>query len=423
MNDHEPAVSRRSSLDELELSIPARGDESDSAPGDVDQIAKVLIACARARVDPAAVGDFHDQLRAPFSWDRLLREAFEHRMLPLLADQLQHIFQVVPPDVRTTLAATTRTNGMRMLAQIGELIELLSRFESAGIPALPYKGPTIAVQLYGDAAVRQVGDIDVLVRRRDVTTVRELLLSNGYRSRHAISAGNEHFLVRSRYCEEFQSDAGRSVVEVHWAFTNGDIGFPLVFEALRPNTTPVALGGRSVPGMGLEDLLIILSVHGSKHRWDRLEWLCGFGCAVNRSADIDWDRLMFRARELGVSRMLLLALLLSHDLLGAAVPDPVLSRARASGAVSRLAREVPRFLFSPADVRNMSTDLFRFRLRERPSDRLRFVLYRLTTPSRPESWETVSIGRWQLPVHALKRPFVLAGKLLRTGRTATGPGR
>ena len=67
---------------------------------------------------------------------------------------------------------------------------------------------------------------------------------------------------------------------------------------------------------------------------------------------------------------------------------------------SSCAAEVHQLLGDPESSRESSQrygslrhDLFHFRLRERVSDQVRFLTYRVTTPSRLEAWIAVGIGR------------------------------
>jgi hypothetical protein len=281
---------------------------------------------------------------------------------------------------------------------------------------VPYKGPALAALLYGNVALRQAGDLDIVVRRSEVDRARALLQARGYRPRHALDRGGEAFMLRSRYSEELERPDGPSV-ELHWGFTNGDVGLALDLDSLAPRLRAATLGGGGVPVFCPEDLLLLLCIHGGKHRWDRLEWVCGVAELLRaEGAGLDWSALLERSAALGVRRMLLLGVLLALDLLEAPVPDAIVRHARSDAAVPRLAREVPALLALEAvdgdETGSFATDLFRLQLRERPRDRLRFIWYRLTTPSRPERWSAVSLGTRWLPLHGFVRPFQLASKLL-----------
>jgi hypothetical protein len=56
---------------------------------------------------------------------------------------------------------------------------------------------------------------------------------------------------------------------------------------------------------------------------------------------------------------------------------------------------------------SVPVDRFRFLLRERWRDRVRFVLYRITTPSRPEDWRFMTVAGRRVAVHGWIRPWQL----------------
>lgn len=321
----------------------------------------------------------------------------------------------VPTDFAEQLHRAFLENASNMLRFSAELLALSRLLNEHGVVMVPYKGPALAGDLYGNLALRQSVDLDLLVARRDVAKVRLLLIERRYRPRHTLSQGAQDFMLRGRYHEEFVHESGMSL-ELHWAFTNGDVKLPLDLNSLRPNLRTIKFGGGTMPMFGREDMLLILCIHGCKHRWDRLEWICGVAETLRASSiDLDWNGLQRRASSLGVLRMFLLGVLLAHDLLEAPVPARAVESARSDQAVARLAAHIPdRFLDAPTDEGGASTltsDLFRFQLRERLRDRLHFAWYRLTTPSSPESWSGFSIGPLWLPMHAALRPFRILSKL------------
>jgi hypothetical protein len=377
---------------------------------------RLLLCCARRDMTPEYRQEIRTLLRSDIQWDRLFALATRHKMLPLVWANLQADMSASAPRAAQTLQRAFMGNASRMLRLSGELLELTTLLGGRGITVVPYKGPALGAYLYGNLAFRQAGDLDLLVRPRDVGATRDLLLERGYRPRHALSEGGAAFMLRSRYSEEWDREQGMSV-ELHWRFTNGDVGLPLDLDVLAPRLRTMPLGGGVVSTFGREDLLLILCIHGCKHRWDRLEWLCGVAELLRASShDLDWSTVLDRATALGVRRMLLLGVLLAHDLLDAPVPEPFVQRARADHPVSTLATRVPALLVADAedadDAGNLGTDAFRFQLRERWRDRVRFLWYRVTTPSRPESWSAVAVGKHWLPVHGFRRPFQILVKLL-----------
>jgi len=62
-------------------------------------------------------------------------------------------------------------------------------------------------------------------------------------------------------------------------------------------------------------------VHGTKHRWERLRWICDVAELIRVREDVKWETLMRVAESLGSRHMLSLGLYLAHDVLGAPLPE------------------------------------------------------------------------------------------------------
>jgi hypothetical protein len=159
-----------------------------------------------------------------------------------------------------------------------------------------------------------------------------------------------------------------------------------------------------------EDLLLALAVHGTKHLWERLAWVCDVAALLNSRPSLDWDFVRSRARESRVERMLHLALLLARGLAGAELPERVLAEAR-TPVVSRLASEVASALFKGAGqesagfVRSVRFNLSaRGRLREKAA-----YLRHIFTPTDGDL-TAVSLPAGVSFLYYFLRPFRLALK-------------
>jgi hypothetical protein len=350
-------------------------------------------------------------------WERLLFLAtHRHKLVPLLYWHVNaHASGEVPEAFLAELRSAFKRNTAAVLRLTGELIQVLKVFEANGILAVPYKGPVLALELYGNLALRRAGDLDILVSRRDVERARELLLERGYAPRHELDAARMEFLLDSRYGEELHSPDGTRI-ELHWRFSNLDTAFPVELDMLLPALRQTRVSGATVPAFGWDDLLIILSVHGAKHRWDSLELVCGMAELLRKTPPTDWALVLERARELGSRRVLLLALTLAHDLLDAPLAPSVRKEIEADRRVASLSRHVMDVIMDErikaGTLRSVSGDLFRLHLRDTLGGRIRFVFYRLTTPSNPDNWSFVRWGRRSVPIHGLARPFRVVGKLI-----------
>lgn len=352
-------------------------------------------------------------------WSFLLTLAHRHRLAPLLYWHLETLDErSVPEPVRRRLRHTFFENASWQLRFTGELRELLQVLADHGIVAVPYKGPVLAKQLYGTISLRESSDLDILVRRDDFDRARGLLLERGFAPRRPLDNGDRAFMLRYRYAESLDGPLGLKV-ELHWGFTNAAVSFPLTLDELQPRLQTLDVGGFEVLAFTPEDHLLILSVHGAKHLWCRLEWICGVAELVRTFGPAQWQVVAQRARETASERTLLLALLLAHELLEAPVPPDLLRQGRGDAQVVLLLEDVKWLLAAEEAITesaekygSLHHDLFHFRLREGLRDQARFLFYRFTTPSRPERWVAVQVGTHAIPVHALFRPVRVMAKLV-----------
>ena len=112
--------------------------------------------------------------------NRLLVLAEEHGVIGQLAGCLRKLHEnSVSPGIRQALADRQRAQIFFSLRLTAELFGLLELFSSQGIEALVVKGPVLAVQAYGDPAMRSYGDLDMLVRQRNIRRATELMSSAG----------------------------------------------------------------------------------------------------------------------------------------------------------------------------------------------------------------------------------------------------
>ena len=261
----------------------------------------------------------------------------DHGVAPLLYRALNDTCpQAVPQDVLDQLQSRFRANGRRNLLLTGELLGLLRTLKAKGIPAVPYKGPILAVHAYGNLALREFGDLDVLIHKDNIPKAKDVMASLGYRQLEELTGAQEEAYLRSQCEYIFTNDRG-TIVELHWALVPRKITFSLDPEDLWTRLEAIDLGGATVPTFSPEDTLLILCVHGSKHRWKRLAWVCDVAETINAHPSMDWKRILAQAVELRGERMLFMGLFLANDLLGAPLPEYVLERVRADRVVSPLA--------------------------------------------------------------------------------------
>jgi hypothetical protein len=400
---------------------------------------RVLLLCARPSLDPQAPAILANSIADGLDWTALTSLALHHHVVPALQSTFAHssFRSLVPPEILDALEGYCDEVRRRNAYLVSELTEILTALSAAGITALPFKGVVLAKMLYRDLAQRPPGDLDFLVRARDVTRTCEVLVSRGYRD-VAGSSGEmtalQHEMYRRYQCEYLLvRDHDRVFVEPHWAFSQRVLGIDLAYDEQFARARRTRLNGTDVLVHDPHDLLLLLCVHGAKHEWGRLNWIRDVGALLERRAAIglDMDRALDLARKQGCARLLLLGAEVARQLLHVSLSDGLQRAVTRDAGVAPLAKHVVNHLFAPnrRASQNRWLNGFRFRMHERVTGRIRYVGRTLLLPRR-EHIEMVKFPRvlmwlyyplrWAhdyvaLPLWILTRPLRQSRKSVRDG--------
>jgi hypothetical protein len=372
----------------------------------------LLLCCARTRLGAEKAERLHGLLHEKLDWFYLVEAAVQHGMTPLLYWHLHNVDpEAVPAMWMEFLRASFEGNVAGNLDLPAQLLRILEIFQANGILAVPYKGPALAALAYGNLALRDFVDLDLLVRAEDVSRASELLVSQGYRPGFDLPATRAAAWKRIPGQYLFTGDGNRSIVELHTPLTLRYYPVPLDLGRLSRRLEVACLGGREIRTFSAEDSRVSVCVQSSKHFWERLAWICDVAELVQVPRGINWKLVQEEARRLGCERMLLLGLCLANELLEAPLPEEVSRRVKANSAVQALAAQVRGQLFRqprtwPSVLRRF---LFRLRISENPWRGARHS-WRLAMTPTEEDWKFVRLPASLEPLYALLRPLRLVRK-------------
>jgi hypothetical protein len=385
---------------------------------DTQREIELLRCCAGLSLSPARETRARELLRAELNWPALLAAAKRHGLTPLLHRHLSgSLAELVPAESLRQLHEVFRQNAVRNLFMTGELCRLLKLCEGGGVTALPYKGPALAIDAYGDLSLRQFGDLDVLIRREDLGRITKLLLAEGYEPEFELSGAREAAFQKWWYVQPFRHGATGIYLEVHWAVAPRFFSFGLKTEELWTRLRTMTLGECEVRVPSVADTLLLLCVHGAKDTWARLEWVAALAEFVRRHGEIDWHQSLRQARALGVERILLLGLKLARELAQIELPEFVSARIEASRSVRSLSARVAGELTQREKSFQsfFGRASFHLRSRERVADRARYCL-RAAAATSPSEWDLLPLPANLFFLYTLVRPFRKAKGLLTESR-------
>jgi hypothetical protein len=266
----------------------------------------------------------------------------------------------------------------------------------------------LAQRAYGDLGARYFFDLDLLVRATDLPRSRDLLLATGFRTEKPMTAAQQSAYVEHQGELELVRDSDGLWLELHTAIVPTYYSTGTTAEDLWQRLVRTKLAGTNVHTLALVDELEALCVHGSKHRWERMIWIVDVAMMSRLLGAADWHRLIGVARDHGTLRMVHLGILLAVQFAAAPVPDDVVGMARADRVAVRLAADVTGELFDPR-LHRADALVFHTRMRERPGDRLRYVLNVLFTPSGAD-WHALALPRALFVLYTVTRPIRLSLK-------------
>jgi hypothetical protein len=258
-------------------------------------------------------------------WGILLDLAQEHRVTQIVFAQLRNMELEIPENVYKLLRAQYEQNALHSLVSAAELIALLRVFDRESIQAMPIKGVVLAVSIYGDLAARSAGDLDLLVRYHDLSRATTIMVERGYELITAVRA--DGMPVDDSYFEyKFVRPTDGMFVELRWRLDLADSRFKrdLGINWVWPTRRTALIAGAEVPNISPTNTLLLLCMHGSKHLWSRLLWMCDVAQLLEVERELNWDLAIREAKRLGLWRCVALGVLLAHRVLGAAVPEDVL---------------------------------------------------------------------------------------------------
>jgi hypothetical protein len=373
----------------------------------------LLLASCSVASRPDDVDEIQRLLAETIDWVSLLDLTDRHGVMPLLCQALARIESQVPPEPMRLLKQRYQTNLHKSLILASELIRVLDCLDALELEVIPYKGVTLAECVYGNIALRQSGDIDLLVRPRDFSRIKDAVRTLGYTPHLPLSELEEQAYLSSGYECAFDCAAGRNLLELQWALQPRFYSVDYDMEHLFRRAVHASVAGRRVKTLSHEDLFLVLSMHAAKHVWARLIWLCDLA-QVMTLPNLNWSWIGNQAQAMGIARIVRVSLHLVRALLGMPAPVAAESVLPDDPSVSLLASEIRTRVITGTSVHPESLAYFRLmmQLRERRIDRLRFLQRLAFTPG-PGEWKAVRLPRPLFPMYRLVRLSRLAARIVR----------
>lgn len=246
----------------------------------------------RASWDPASLPE-----PKSIPWPEVLRLAVPGNVAASVYTVVRDISEGVPSSARRTLeeayyrCAAANTRGLYQLAHLQDGLA------DVGTPLLLLKGAALGETLYGDVALRPMGDIDLAVPVQAVSATGEALLEMGYSQGQPEHRAGSLIIYGGQ--ELFTPPSPQQIdVELHWHVLSIPYYLRRVpMDWFWDNTESLTVAGRPFRVLNLEANLIYLpahlALHHGFHGWHSL---LDLALLVTRNADrLQWEKVIAAA--------------------------------------------------------------------------------------------------------------------------------
>lgn len=281
-------------------------------------------------------------------WLRFAHILTHNRMSVLAMHILQRVDPSIPAEARKLLREQA-DRYERAAAKLGSaLTAYLKSAETAGIETIVLKGLWLCEKVYRNPALRPGGDIDILVRRKDVDACLALLARQGIGEFWPNLLKDEYFARHHLHQQRCTPDLN-IWFEIHWALDHPYTLLTVDYESIFERAKPSHLLDAPVREMALPDLVLSLAIHLVKHAVylpslvqeddlpriilsdGMLMYYLDVTEVLKQNPVIDWSLTVQLAREWGAVDILGSVLVVCKRYFEAPVPAEVLSALRVTG--------------------------------------------------------------------------------------------
>ncbi len=378
---------------------------------------KLLLCCSRADFSEKNVPELNELLSGPLDWKFVSEVARSGNISQLLYYNLKGLpnGSPVPLPVMEDLERAYRETCARNMLLFAELRTILDAFRLAGSKAIVLKGAALAGIVYPDIGLRPMLDIDLLVKKDELSIADKIMTNLDYAAVHGSKPQKWH-MKNHFHLPPYRHAWKPVIVEIHWRVTMGsssnDIDRWWERAVVRDNV------GYRIPVPSPEDMLTHLSLHLFNHGYDNgfaLRGLCDIFEVLRHYRDeIDWKMLQDEMKMQGIEKQVHSMLYLVRELY--AVTDDAFVPIDLDHADHRFLHALKDSLFADSSSSPVNPYILKYMMFDNLPGKIIYLLSKIF-PSRQEMADRYPASPSSIMIffYYFVRPFHLLAKY---GRSA-----
>jgi len=277
----------------------------------------------------------NDILGHNLNWSYLLEKSMKEGVACLAYHNLLQHKQKIPDNIWENFKGIYYRNMTRNYEIYREMNVILSCFQKESLNVIPLKGIFLAEKVYENIALRAMTDIDLLVKKKDLSRIDNILENMGYGS--PIHKELRRLAVKKSYMNSldyFKKNEKFPTLHIHWHIVNVTLPTYIYSKNIKTDkffecATRVTIAKAQTLQLAPHHLLLYLAEHALKHSFERLILLSDIDAVIKKyKGQINWPGLMDEAREFGLDRQLYYSLYFTGYFFETDIPDAILSGLR-----------------------------------------------------------------------------------------------
>jgi len=379
---------------------------------------ELLIDLTNSKLTSQKINSIKQILKNDIDWDYFINLSEYHQISALVYWNIKtHFGNFISESYLSQIESNYKNTAVRNMFLTDELLSILKEYSANKVNAIPIKGPLIAEQIYKNLTVREFIDIDILVYQKDVEKAKDILIQRGYYLEFHLSEEEDiAYRKSSFYLKDqkihytlFNKEKGISI-ELHWLIVPTEYSFAPNIDNFWKRSSIITLEGQEILSLSIEDLLLYLCIHGTKHHWMQLKWICDINELINKNKALDWNKLSANAIKYKCERMILLGLKLTNEIYHTELPANLIKKIDSRKDIRRLTDEVISNLFAERYTFSFK-HLFFLRTMENNLDRIKYITESYLVPT-PKEFVLINLPNSLSFLYYFIRPVRLGLKYL-----------
>lgn len=291
-----------------------------SVPGNFSNEDALLAKCANPRTSETKIRGL---LKSDINWDNLVNLANSKQIAPLIYQNLQEIDRDLVPKkaLKRLYGLYNSTLRLRLIAW-DQFKGLANSLGKAGVEFIPLKGLILAETVYPHIAVRPSIDLDILVRKENLSETSKLLSKLGYQ--------RQERYYSFKFCQQvgvnfnFMKE-NNLPLDLHWHIIRPPYSKNIRIDKLWESAVTRNINGQKTLVLSPENQLLHLCLHFATHGYAGLLWLIDISELIHTyHENLDWKSFLKNVKDYKVQGIIERVLGIVRSVFEPPIPEFVL---------------------------------------------------------------------------------------------------